>query len=594
MKKLITTFIILTAALCLSSCGKKAPPSTEVTALVMDGEHYTIEVSSVSLKPGSDASFLIETDSGYEVTETDYTGEYRISPAHGLTKLELVDVRYPTRVRLTLSNHTRTVTYIANGGDSATGEGKSVVRSYDISYHTRPNVSIGTDIFTWEGYTLTCWNTEPDGTGDRVGLGSRVTVSDSLTLYAQWAKWTEPELFTYEISDNSARITGYSGGETTLVIPEALGGYPVTVIGESAFKDCGAESVILPKSIVSVEENAFAGAKLRVLSFFDNIEYITDGCFAGCDNLSTLRISAIEDPYGYSFRRESVLADKLDLLITTMGEKRLVFYGGCSMWYNLIGPDAQKAFDGSFTVINMGLNGVTSSIFQMELMANFITENDIIIHTPEISSSQQLLLTTGLSKYDDKLWCAMEYNYDLVSLLDMRRFDGGVLESLRLYLDKKKPGGRYTDIYHDSKGYEYFDETGSIPYYRDKSAEKLVDTVLLDPDYLSDLSRLEEEYGLFTERGARIYVSYASIDIESVPEEQQGNIALMGKLYTEKFSCMNGVAVISEIYDFIYHDADFYDTVYHLLTIPAQNCTRVWIRDIKSQLSRDGLWVDGK
>ena len=318
---------------------------------------------------------------------------------------------------------------------------------------------------------------------------------------------------------------------------------------------------------------------------------VSGACFPGCEDFSTLYISAIEDPYGYAFRRESVLADKFDLLIDTMGQDRVIFYGGCSMWYNLIGPDVREAFGEHYTVVNMGLDGVCSSLFQMELLKHFVTEHDILFHTPEISSVQQLLTNTTLGKHEDKLWCAMEYNYDLVSLLDIRVFDGGVFDSYRGYLDKKKPGGKYTDVYHDSKGYAFFDgETGCIPFVRTQSADELVDKVELDPAYLADLTRLEEEYGFFTGQGVPVYVSFTCVDMDRVPEEQQGNVAQMDALFREKFSAMEGVTVVGRLEDFLYHDEDCYDTVYHLLTEPARRCTAVWSRDLTAQLQKDGRW----
>ena len=592
MKKAVLFLALLFSALLLSGCalfGKTDDSGLRV--LVEAGEHYTIEVGYVSVEPGETASFLIKTDRDWSVTETDYRGEYRLTLTGGLTKLELLDVQVPTRVRLTLSHDARTIHYLANGGKGLDGVGSEVTESYDIREHRRPNVSIGTDLFAREGFTLTGWNTKPDGSGQRVGLGSRVTVADELTLYAQWAAWTDADRFTYEITEIGATVTGCFDTGETLVVPETLEGAPVVVLAAGAFADCPAKTVILPKSLRRIENGAFAGAALRELHFFDNIEVIADACFPGCEDFSTLYISAIEDPYGYAFRRESVLADKFDLLIDTMGQDRIIFYGGCSMWYNLIGPDVREAFGERYTVVNMGLNGVCSSLFQMELLKHFVTENDILFHTPEISSVQQLLTNTSLGKHEDKLWCAMEYNYDLVSLLDIRAFDGGVFDSFRAYLDKKKPGGKYGDVYHDSKGYAFFDgETGCIPFIRTQSADELVDKVELDPVYLADLTRLEEEYRFFTGQGVPVYVSFTCVDMDRVPEEQQGNVARMDALFREKFSAMEGVTVVGRLEDFLYHDEDCYDTVYHLLTEPARRCTAVWSRDLTAQLQKDGRW----
>ena len=588
MKKtaLLLTLTFLVCLLC--GCALQKAREETLTVLVESGEHYSLEVSLVDVRPGESAAFYIQTEPGYAVTAADYRGDYSLTQTRGLTKLVLENVVYPTRVRLTLSHIIRTIRYEANGGEPLSGAARSVTESYDVSVHIRPNVSIGTDLFKREGYTLTGWNTEPDGSGLRVGLGSRMSVADSAVLYAQWAKWTDEALFAYELRDGGAVVTGYAGAEETLAIPESLGGRPVTAIAAQAFAGCGAETVILPKTLERVEKDSFAGAALRELCFFDNIGYITDACFPDCKNFSTLRISAIEDPCGYSFRRESVWADKLDLLIETQGQERLIFYGGCSMWYNLIGSEAQERFGERSTVLNMGLNGVSSSLLQMELLRCFVTERDILIHAPEISSRQQLLLYTGLGKNDDKLWCALEYDYDLVSLLDIRVFDGGVLESLRLYLDKKEPGGSYTDVYHDSKGYSFQDPTGSVPFVRTQSAEELVDSVELDPSYLEDLSRLEAEYRYFTDLGIPIYVGFACVNIDRVPEEQQGNVELMDGLYRERFSAMEGVTVVGALPDYLFHDADCYDTVYHLLTEGAERYTDTLLRDLRAQLEADG------
>ena len=582
------------AAFLLFACARKNDSSTAVSAIVLDGEHYSVEVGSVSVEPGETASFLVQTDPGFMVVSTDYRGEYRTTQEHGVTKLELIGVRYPTRVRLELSRYAVMVEYQANGGDALTSAGKTVRESYDITQHIRPNVSRGTDLFTREGYTLTGWNTSPEGNGTAVGLGSRMTVTDPVTLYAQWEKWTDADRFTYRIYEEKAVLTGYAGTEQTIVVPERLGSCPVAGIDPLAFENCAAEKVILPKTIERIEKEAFKDAALNELSLFDNIEYLTDASFTGCENLATVRISAIEDPYGYSYRRESVLSDKIDRLILTMGEDRLIFYGGCAMWYNLTGSEVLEAFNGRYTVLNMGINGVMGSLFQMEIMRCFLTERDILIHAPEISSRQQLLLNTGLITHDDKMWAALEYNYDLVSLVDVRLFDGTFFESFRHYLARKKPGGKYTDVYRDSKGRAYLDEIGSVPYERTETAEKLSDSVELLPEYFSDLSRLAEEYALLTEKGIPIYVTYAAIDLDDVPEEQQGNVDLVGQIYTQRFSEMEGVTVISDIHDFLYHHDDCFDTVYHLLTEPAKQCTRVWISDLTAQLIADGRWEVGE
>ena len=580
MKKALCLALVILTVFLLSSCAG-ARKDTAVQVLIEDGANYRVDEALLTLEPGENASFYVKTDPDYAVISADYGGNYSLIRTRGMTKLVLEDVRFPTRVRLEVSRDFRTIQYEANGGEALTGRGRSVTETYSVKEHRRPNVSIGTDLFAREGYTLTGWNTAPDGSGLRVGLGSRVTADEGMVLYAQWAQWTPAERFSWTVAeDGSAIVTGCAETGPLVVVPETLEGRSVTVLAAGSFADCPARTVILPKSLGWIEKGAFTGAALEELCFFDNVEYITDACFPDCENFSTLRISAIEEPYGYSVRRESVWVDKLDVLIETQGQDRLIFYGGCSMWYNLTAPDVLAVYGDRYTLLNMAINGLTNSLLQMELLRCFMTERDILIHTPEISSETQLMVDTSMKKVDDRLWGALEYNYDLVSLVDIRDFDGGVLESLRIYLDKKKPGGAYTDVYRDSKGRDFFDVTGCLSFLREQQAESLSDKVALDPELLQDLSRLEAEYAKFTALGVPIYVSYACIDIDRVPAEQQGNVELMGELFTEKFSQMEGVTVFGEIEDFIYHDEDFYDTVYHLLSAPARECTQVWLRGL--------------
>ncbi len=589
MKRIARILALCMTLLFACACAGKSAPCTAITAVISDGAHYSVPDGSVLLEPGETAVFSIVTDAGYTVTAADYRGDYRLTQGETGTVLELLNVRYPTRVQLTLSQSVATITYDANGGTALTSAGLIVTEQYDVRTHTRPNVSIGTNLFVRDGYTLIGWNTAPDGSGMSVGLGSRVNADEPMTLYAQWAKWTDETQFTWRIEDGTAVITGCFETGETVVVPETLNGFTVTVIAAEAFKACPAGTVILPKTLLSIADYAFIGAKLSTLYFFDNLETFSDASFQNCKNLCTLRICAIEDPYGYRFRRESVLADKLDLLINTMGKDRLIFYGGCSMWYNLIGEDVKAQFGEQYTIVNMAINGLSNSLLQMELMRCFLTEHDILIHTPEIASAQQLMTDTAMSDYDDKLWCAFEYNYDLVSLVDIR-VTKGVFDSFKQYLDKKKPGGTYADEYYDSRGNAYWDgDMGCVPYVREQGAEKLSDSVSLNPDNLKDLSRLAEEYASFTALGVRIYVTYACIDIDQVPENERGNLDRMGELFTARFSEMDGVTVFGDIHDFVYHDADFYDTVYHLLTAPAKHCTAVWLRDLSAQLITAGL-----
>ena len=53
---------------------------------------------------------------------------------------------------------------------------------------------------------------------------------------------------------------------------------------------------------------------------------------------------------------------------------------------------------------------------------------------------------------------------------------------------------------------------------------------------------------------------------------------------------MEGAVLISSVEDYLYHNSDFFDTNYHLVTQTAKENTALWLRDLRIQMERDGVW----
>ena len=576
--------------LLLSGCGDEPKPETRILVSIRESAGFTVENNGQYVQPGDSVEFLLNTDYGLSLVGTDYDGVYRAAVNGRQTRLTLENVQYPTRVALELTDLYSAITYEPNGG---TGEAATV--TYDTSIHLRPNTSTGIGLFSREGCTLTGWNTRADGTGERVGLGSRVSLpGKELTLYAQWAEWSAAADFTYRQDGEAITITGYHGGGSAVAIPAAIGGREVTVIAAGAFRDCAMAEVILPNTLTAVEDGAFQNCALETLTLFDNIESIGDGAFTGCEQLKTLRINAVEKPFGANSRRESCYPDKVDLLIQARGERKIVFYGGCSVWYNLDSSLLFPLLEQGYRVVNLGLNGVVNSSVQMQILGNYLEDGDILVHTPELSSPRQLLSTPDMDEDDDKLWCGLEYNYDLFALVDLRTVPGA-LDSFCGYLSKKGNGTSYTAVYRVN-GSAFWDEYGCIPFYRDQTESEaaLPDRVYLDPGAIDGggMARLKAFYDWYQARGVRVYLSYACVNMDDVPEDQRDNVELMDSLFREAVREMDGPVLISRLEDFLYHHDDFYDTNYHLLSRQARQNTAVWLRDLQTQMTLDGLWED--
>ncbi|MBR5110085.1 MAG: leucine-rich repeat protein [Clostridia bacterium] len=573
---------IISLILCLSCLFAPAACAGETRVLVFieEGEGFSLPENGLRILPGEDAVFTVEMDRGVILTETDYAGDYDMDVQNRTVTLTLRNILYPARVRLTVSTKYCTVRYDANGGAASSGE-TAVEKRYSLSTHPRPNTETG--IFDRPGYTLACWNTRSDGQGERIGLGSRVTpVNGRAKLYAQWAKWSEEENFDWE-ENETVSLTGYRGQEETLVLPARINGKPVTRLAAGAFTGCKAKAVILPPSLETVEDGAFEDCEIQSLTLFDNIVSISDGAFVSCPRLETLYINASEAPFGYVYRKESVYADKVELLLKAQGQKKLVFYGGCSIWYNLDAIQAVRQFGEECRIINMGLNGTVSSAVQMQIMAHFLSEGDVLFHTPELSSRLQLMHSPDMGENDSSLWAGLENNYDLFSLVDLRTV-GGVFSSLTHYLGLKDRRTDYQQFFSDDYRTPYMDAYGSIPFYRSATKKELGDKVRLDLSRVSGhaLDNLAAYYSLLSAKGVKIYVSYACVNLDALPQEERGNAEAMDQAFRESIAAMDGPVLISRLSDYLYHQNDFYDTNYHLLSEPAKQNTARWMKDLSA------------
>ena len=67
---------------------------------------------------------------------------------------------------------------------------------------------------------------------------------------------------------------------TSIIIPEAVGGHPVTVLGSSLFQDCRAQSVVFPSTLVKIKSFAFDSCALTEVTFPANMETLGNDSFA--------------------------------------------------------------------------------------------------------------------------------------------------------------------------------------------------------------------------------------------------------------------------------------------------------------------------
>ena len=133
--------------------------------------------------------------------------------------------------------------------------------------------------------------------------------------------------FTYRIEDEGAVITGYSGTETDVVVPEELGGEEVVEIGQEAFR--GSTSIVsieLPDTLEMIGEGAFEDClKLRQVVIGGGV--IGESAFRNCPSLSELDLGETEEIGESAFRDDiSLPVLKLPDTLTEIGSSA---FQGC-------------------------------------------------------------------------------------------------------------------------------------------------------------------------------------------------------------------------------------------------------------------------
>ena len=107
----------------------------------------------------------------------------------------------------------------------------------------------------------------------------------------------ETDGFRYFLNDKSeAIISRYTGGESAVVVPESLDGYPVTQIGSYAFSAFAVPetlitSINLPETIESITKHAFeCNENLTQINIPSKVTTIPFDCFRGCYSLEYIEI----------------------------------------------------------------------------------------------------------------------------------------------------------------------------------------------------------------------------------------------------------------------------------------------------------------
>ncbi len=579
----------------LSGCGQNEESETVLCHLVFEEqEGIQIENPAVTVERGEDASFVVHLLKGYDLEAVDYEGAELVRDEFQDTvTVTLSDVRYSTSIRGNVSYTDRRITYDGNGGNCIGDESAVTVVQPIKQAGAKINTAQGSNLFERDGYTIIGWNTEPDGSGDFVGLGSRASMREkALTLYAVWAKWSEEELFTWEQAGEYIVITGNQGEldslpSDALVVPGKIQGREVIAVEGLDVRGDSVHTLILPPTLQRLGELNLPS--LECVYIYDSINEIGEYCFAKSPELKTLHIEAASAPV-YSNNYFATFQDKYDRLCSLEGERKIVLFSGSSARFGYDSAKIDEAFP-EYQVVNMGVFAYTNALPQLRLIEAHMKEGDILLHSPEFDAAKRQFCTT--TDLDDSFFCMMEADYDVVAQLDLREFTN-VFTALRTYLKDRK--GMEEKSYalspadYDEDGNpseQSYNEYGDYILYRENASTdepvynlpvEYTRTAFPEDLFIDPVNAVYRE---LQERGITVYFTYAprnkqALSSDSTEEER----ALLHQYFQEKLC----VPVISSMEESLYPGRYLYGTDNHLSTEGVQIRTDRIIEDLQKQL----------
>ena len=210
-------------------------------------------------------------------------------------------------------------------------------------------------------------------------------------LYAGWRKNNEaiPDMaFAYKIVEGKVTITGYTGSDRYLVIPEKINGVTVSAIADEAFYGCSSvKELTIPDTVTAVGAKAFYGCEgLESVSFGSGLTSLGRYVFGNCGSLNAVDMSglnALKDISEGLFIYDSNLYQvNLPAGITTIGAYA---FAGCTYMQEISVPSSvtaigENAFSGCF---ELTIKGYSKTAIEKYAIDNELKFEYIDVPDPE-------------------------------------------------------------------------------------------------------------------------------------------------------------------------------------------------------------------
>lgn len=493
------------------------------------------------------------------------------------------------------------ILYRTNGGKTADGK-DYYYQTFSSENFKMPNTVYQNGTFTRPGYVLMRYTENADGSGDYTTLGGKIETNSNgfVELWLMWGKATvefmNMSLYDNENGEQVISIDSYRGSEKNVVIPDYVElangsdtvSYRVEKICANAFSYSDIESVVIPATVVEVEDKAFSHLNdLKEVTLHDNVWQISDDSFYDCPSLSTCYLNAGRAPT-HAGSGEGLFVVKYERfrMAAARGDKKIIVASGSSSVYGFFAEMMQQAFNNEYTVINYGTNASSSFYFYMNAYMRFMGDGDIVIQAPETTSSAQL----GEVEIVWRVLRQCECSYEVFSFVDMTEFYGffdaiaefnqtvrNTMEDSN-YEAWKDNYNEYGDLSNPKDKFDYKSQSSSSKVY---NVSQLTD---------ARVARLNELNSRLGKIGVTLYMSFAPVSLQSCNSSYTTDANM--RSYVAALEEKLDYDVISDPADYLLDQKYFYNSDYHPGKTGATMRTERLIADLKAKLIAEGIWTE--
>ncbi len=575
------------------------------------GSEWMVEPEEVTLKATEPEGFTFQ---GWSVgdyidnmgTVVEYSTEYTFTPDSKVTNIY---ANYSSESQYKIA-------YDANGGSIANFSGTKYTVVGNLSplfpMQQTLNENHSSIKFVREGYTAIGYSTEKTtdyrdytSVNDIEGFSNmggvcQVPESGLLTLNVVWAENTpeadftvEPVTYTDVYSEGGVDGKGYvtrSGciitrcnvKSDTVVIPETINGMVVIGIKAGAFSGNVLQKVVIPKTVLKIEANAFTNSyRLREVVFFDSLQYVSNSSFPF--GVQTVVMNAQRLPV-YSGSAEGSFCIKYERVRTLEG-KKLIVVSGSSTLNGLNSPMLEANFDNEYSVVNYGTNAGTQMLFYLDVISNYINPGDIVIHAPEWTSDGPM----GGNTLQWKMFRGNNQCYDIFREVNMSEYTNfwGAYQEYQIGAESHAVTRKGVAYQNSNTGMnKYGDLLGNRYNYNGfsyNSTQGFSESFITSNNRASNLNRVNSR---ITSKGGTMLFSFGTILYEKLNTSSRNANAY--DTFTQQCANALDFPVISNVGTYLFKERYMSNSEWHCTYEGADIRTEELTFDIKRWLSSSG------